>query len=151
MNLTQKPEVTEVQAKHFLYVEKIGPFMETARSAWEECYKVFMTMKDVNKVGAIAMFKMKPEMIYRAGFIIDGKPEHLPAGIQYMKFDGGKFSKFVLTGSYENLGQAWGQTMQNIETQNLPLRDAFFFENYVNDPMTTPVDQLKTELMVPTK
>lgn len=150
MNLTQKSELTHVQAQHFLYVEKIGPFQETARAAWEECHKVFSTMKGTQKTGAMAMFKMKPQMIYRAGFIVDAKPEHIPEGIQYIKFEGGKYSKFVLTGSYENLGPAWGQTMQNIETQKLALRDAFFFEHYVNDPMVLPADQLITELMVPT-
>jgi len=151
MKLTEKPEVVSVAPKHYLYVEKIGPFMETARSAWEEAYKVFITMKDANKVGAIAMFKMKPQLVYRAGFIVDRKPEHIPAGIQYMQVEGGSYSKFVLTGSYENLPSAWGQTMQNIEKQKLDLRDAFFFENYVNDPMVVPEDQLMTELMIPTK
>lgn len=151
MKLTEKPEVVNLPAQHFLFVEKIGPFQETARAAWEECHKVFVTMKDVSKVGAMAMFKMKPEMIYRAGFVIDTKPALIPTGIQYIKFEGGAFSKFILTGSYENLGSAWGQTMQNIEKQKLALRDAFFLENYVNDPMTTPQDQLLTELMVPTK
>lgn len=151
MNLTEKPEIVNIDPKHYLYVEKIGPFMETARLAWEECHKVFSFMKGVSKIGAIAMFKMNPQMIYRAGFIVDAKPDHILSGIQYVKVEGGKYSKFVLVGSYENLPIAWGNTLKNFESQNLPLRDDFYFENYVNDPIVVPPEQLMTELMVPTK
>ena len=58
-------------------------------------------------------------------------------------------SRFVLTGSYANLGQATGRVMEIVQQTKLPLRDDYFIENYVNDPRTTPEDQLITEILVP--
>ena len=67
-----------------------------------------------------------------------------------MKFAGGKYSRFVLTGPYANLGQATGRVMEIIAQTKLPVREDFFIENYVNDPKTTPEDQLMTEILAPT-
>ena len=89
-------------------------------------------------------------MIYRAGFAVSGKPETLPPGFQYEEFQGGKYARFVLTGSYSQLPEACGKVFSIVEKTNLPMRDGFFGENYVNDPNTTPEDQLQTEILIPT-
>ena len=60
------------------------------------------------------------------------------------------YSRFVLTGAYANLGQATGRVVEIIQQTKLPLRDDYFIENYVNDPRTTPEDQLITEILIPT-
>jgi hypothetical protein len=39
--------------------------------------------------------------------------------------------------------------MEIISQRKLPLRDDYFLENYVNDPRSTPEDQLITEILVP--
>jgi effector-binding domain-containing protein len=39
--------------------------------------------------------------------------------------------------------------MEIIQQTRLPLRDDYFIENYVNDPRSTPEDQLITEILVP--
>jgi effector-binding domain-containing protein len=67
-----------------------------------------------------------------------------------MEFNGGKYSSFVLTGPYANLGRATGRVMELITETKLPLRDDYFIENYVNDPRTTPEEQLITQILVPT-
>ena len=67
-----------------------------------------------------------------------------------MEFQEGKFSRFVLTGPYSNLGPASARVMQIISEAKLPLRDDFFIENYRNDPRTTPEAELITEILVPT-
>lgn len=152
MNLTEKHELVEVPSQHYLYIEKIGPFQETAKAAWDEIHQALKApLVGVKKTGAMALFKMSPQMIYRAGFIFNEKPAQIPNGVQYVKFTGGKYSKYTLTGSYMNLGPAWGQTIQNSEKQKIPVRDDFFVENYVNDPATTPEEKLVSELMIPTK
>jgi effector-binding domain-containing protein len=40
--------------------------------------------------------------------------------------------------------------MEIIAETKLPVRDDYFLENYVNDPRTTPPEQLVTEILVPT-
>lgn len=151
MKLTDQPEIVSVPVQHYIFVEKVGPFQETAKASWDEVHKIAKNYPQLKKTGAQALFKMHPQMIYRAGFILSEKPENIPAGAQYVKFEGGKYSKFTLTGSYMNLGPAWGQTMQNVEKQKIAVRDDFFIENYANDPATTQEDKLISELMIPTK
>ena len=87
--------------------------------------------------------------IYCAGVALAGPPAKLPEGITYLEFKGGKYSRFVLTGPYSNLGRATGRVMELIAETKLPLRDDYFIENYVNDPKTTPEEQLITQILVP--
>jgi hypothetical protein len=37
-----------------------------------------------------------------------------------------------------------------VKEQQIPVRDDFYLENYVNDPKTTPEAQLVTEILIPT-
>jgi DNA gyrase inhibitor GyrI len=97
----------------------------------------------------MSLYKMGPK-IYRAGVSLAAPPAKLPQELSYTKFAGGKYSRFVLTGPYANLGPASGRVMELIAQTKLPVRDDFFIENYVNDPRTTPEDQLITEILVPT-
>jgi DNA gyrase inhibitor GyrI len=87
--------------------------------------------------------------VYRAGVAVAEAPSNLPAGLQYEKLSGGKYSRFTLTGSYAQLPQACGRIFTLASEGRLPLRDDFNIENYVNDPRTTPEEQLITEIMLP--
>jgi effector-binding domain-containing protein len=152
MQLTEKPEILNLPLQHYVYVEKIGPFQETARAAWGEAHSMLKSMSsDLKKIGAMALFRMQPQMVYRAGFIFETKPQMMPDGVHYLNLDSGKYSKFTLTGSYMNLPGAWGRTMELVANLGIQTRDGFYIENYVNDPATTPEDKLISELMIPTK
>lgn len=152
MNLSKEPAVVQLKDLHYLFVEKIGPFHETAMGAWNDVHRILKgdSIKE-KKIGALSLFKMKPQMVYRAGVIYESKPTFIPDQFQYIKFPGGKYSKFVLTGPYSNLGPAWGEVMSIIQEKQLKLRDDYFVENYANDPAIIPEEKLISELMVPTE
>jgi effector-binding domain-containing protein len=78
------------------------------------------------------------------------EPKNLPKTLKYEKFPGGKYSRFVLTGPYSGLPEASGRVYETVAQKKIQLRDDFSIENYVNDPRTTPEDQLITEILVPT-
>lgn len=152
MRLTNKPELVSLPAQHYLFVEKIGSFEKTAKASWDEFHSLISSLgPEFKKTGAMALFKMEPQMIYRAGFSFAEKPINIPKGLQYIKFEGGKYAKFVLTGSYMNLGPAWGKTLENFKKMKTEGRDGFYIEHYVNDPATTREDDLISELMLPIK
>jgi DNA gyrase inhibitor GyrI len=88
--------------------------------------------------------------IYRAGFVLDAPPAALPEGLEYEEFNGGKYSRFVLTGPYSNLPEASGRVFELVSESEIKLRDDYNIENYVNDPRTTPEDQLVTQILIPT-
>jgi effector-binding domain-containing protein len=99
--------------------------------------------------GYMSLYKIGPK-VYRAGVSLAALPAKLPLEVSYMEFSGGKYSRFVLTGPYSDLARASGRVVEIIAESKLPLRDDYFIENYVNDPKTTPEDQLITEILVPT-
>ncbi len=149
MNLAETPAIKTWPATHYVFVEKIGPFMTTARQAWEEFHSLRKEIEKANEItGYMSLYKM-PDM-YRAGVSLAAPPKSLPYGITYQHFNGGKYSCFVLTGSYMHLGPASGRVWQIVSESHLPLRDDFAIENYVNDPRTTPEDDLITEILIPT-
>jgi DNA gyrase inhibitor GyrI len=73
----------------------------------------------------------------------------LPKGLRYEKFDGGKYARFVLRGPYSDLPGASEQVWNIVAEKNVPVRNDYAIENYVNDPRNTPEEQLITHILVP--
>ena len=40
MKLTQEPEIVTWPEMHYIFIEKIGPFQDTAGQAWQELHKL---------------------------------------------------------------------------------------------------------------
>jgi DNA gyrase inhibitor GyrI len=150
MNLTEVPDVVHWPATHYVFLERVGPFMKTAREAWQDLHALKYLIAETSQItGAMALYRMSPD-IYRAGFILAGAPPALPPELAYEKFPGGKFSRFVLTGSYANLPQASGRVWEIVSRTGIETRADFAIENYANDPSSTPEAELITEILVPT-
>ena len=150
MNLTQEPEIVTWPETHYVFIEKVGPFMNTAPEAWTRLHQLVPKIADHNQItGYMSLYKMGPK-VYRAGVSVAAPPKNLPEGLEYQKFTGGKYSRFILTGPYTNLPQASGRTCEIVAEKKVPLRDDFNIEHYANDPRVTPEDQLVTEILFPT-
>jgi TetR/AcrR family transcriptional repressor of nem operon len=150
LQLTELPEIVTWPETHYVYLEKVGPFQNTAPQAWQELQQLAPKVGQQNKItGYLSLYKVAPK-IYRAGVALAAAPKDLPEGLAYEKFKGGKYSRFVLTGPYSNLPAACGRVFQIVAEKKIPLRDDFGIENYVCDPRTTPEEQLVTEILIPT-
>jgi len=150
MKLTQEPETVNWPETHYVFIEKIGPFQGTAPKAWQEVHPLVPAISEHNKsTGYMSLYKVGPK-IYRAGVSVAAEPKNLPANASYEKFRGGKYSRFVLTGSYANLPEASGRVFEIVAERKIQMRDDYCIENYANDPRTTPEDQLITEILIPT-
>src|SRR3979411_1821607 len=149
MNLTEVPDIVTWPETHYVFIEKIGPFQNTAPQAWQNVHQLVSGISEHNKItGYLSLYKAQPK-IYRAGVSVAAEPVKLPAGLEYAKFKGGKYSRFVLTGSYSNLPQASGRVFEIVAEKKIKLRDDFCIENYTNDPRTPPEDKLVTEILLP--
>ena len=63
-----------------------------------------------------------------------------------------KALKVIHTGRYDHLGNAWSTAMAHQRHRKLKaLKNQPPFETYVNDPQTTPKDDLKTEIYIPVR
>jgi effector-binding domain-containing protein len=150
LNLTEKPETVSWPETHYVFIEKVGLFQDTAPAAWQELPKLVPAISEHNQItGYMSLYKVGPQ-IYRAGVSLSAEPQNLPAGLHYEKFHGGKYARFVLTGPYSGLPEASGRVFRMISDQQIRFRDDYFIENYLNDPRTTPEDQLITQILVPT-
>jgi predicted transcriptional regulator YdeE len=150
MNLTEDPEVVHWAETHYVFVEKTGPFMSIAPQAWQELHRNMPELAAKNQVGGFMSLYNGGAGIYRAGVSLAAPPVELPAALQYEKFSGGKYSRFVLTGPYSDLPQASGRVWQLASEKQIPVREDFAIESYVNDPRTTAEAELITEILVPT-
>jgi effector-binding domain-containing protein len=149
MNLTQVPESVNWPETHYVFLEKIGPFQQNAPAAWTEAHQLIPSVAEHNQItGCMSLYKIGPQ-IYRAGVSVAAAPKNLPDGLRYEKFDGGRYSRFTLTGPYSQLAEACGRAFELAKELHLPLRDGFNIENYVNDPRVTPEEQLITEILFP--
>ena len=150
MKLTQEPEIVNWPETHYVFVEKTGPFQDTAPQAWNEVHPLASAITEHNKItGYMSLYKAGPK-IYRAGLALAAEPKNLPPALKYEKFKGGKYSRFVLTGSYAHLPAASGRVFEIVAEKKIQMRDDFCIENYANDPRTTPEDQLETQILIPT-
>jgi effector-binding domain-containing protein len=150
MKLTEQPTVVTWPETLYVFVEKIGPFQETAPQAWNSVHPIVPAISEHNQVtGYMSLYKVAPK-VYRAGVSVAADPKSLPAGVRYEKFKGGKYSKFVLTGPYSNLPEACGRVFDIVAEKKIQMRDDYCIENYINDPRTTPEEELVTEILIPT-
>jgi len=150
MHLTEEPTIVTWPETHYVFVEKIGSFMQTAPAAWGQAHSLRDALSEHNQItGYTSLYKTNPP-IYRAGFSLAGEPKQLPQGLAYEKFAGGKYSRFVLTGPYSQLPEASGRVWEVVKQKGISLRDDYAIENYLNDPRVTSEDQLLTEILIPT-
>lgn len=150
MQLTEEPDIVTWPETHYVFVEKIGPFQNTAPQAWNELHKLVPVVSEHNAITKYFSLYNMERQVYRAGLGLAAAPSNLPDSLQYEKIKGGKYSRFVLTGPYSNLGHVTGRVFHIVKEKKIPLRADFNIENYANDPRTTPEDQLITEIMFPT-
>ncbi len=152
MNLSQTPELKTWPKTHYIYIEKIGPFQETAQTAWQELHSKVEELGTLAKIqGYFSLYKIDPKrMVYRAGVAVDHKPQSIPKGMEYTEFEGGKYVSFTLVGSYAQLPEACGYAFKYVDEKKIPRREGFNIENYVNDPKTTPPEDCITEILITT-
>lgn len=150
MRLITTPDLTQFPETHYVFIEKIGPFQETAMAAWQQFHQnVASISANHQMLGAFAQYKVEPQMIYRAGAAIDRKPDSLPEGFKYEHFKGGVYQRATLMGGYENLPEACGVVFAQVEREKFQMRDDWFLENYINNPNDRKAEELVSEILLP--
>jgi predicted transcriptional regulator YdeE len=150
MKLTETPEIVAWPETDYVFVEKVGPFQFTAQQAWQSAHTFVEALAKHNKItGYMSLYRVGPK-VYRAGFALEEPPVELPDGLQHLRFSGGKYSRFVLTGPYTQLPEASGRVFEIVAEKGIKQRDDYCIEYYVNDPRITPEENLITEILIPT-
>ena len=156
VNVTARPEIIVSQPTFFVYLEKIGPFSEAAPCAWREFWSIAVGQFDQDEIAGMAGLsridrtrKGDDAFIYQAGITLKSKPEKIPRSLQSRELEGGKYARFLLTGSYKQLPTAYPKAFSILKALQLELRDDFCVERYLNTPQETSEDRLETEILMP--
>jgi predicted transcriptional regulator YdeE len=150
MNLTESGDIVQWPETHYVFVEKTGPIPKIAPEAWQMAISLAPLLAERNQIDwRMSLYRMNPN-VYRAGFVVAEKPVKVPAGLQYELFEGGSYSRFVLTGPYSDLPAATGRVFEIVAERGAKVRSDFCIESYLSDPRTTPEDKLVTEILIPT-
>ncbi|HEY6491437.1 MAG: AraC family transcriptional regulator [Terracidiphilus sp.] len=155
MNMTPEFEIVTRPLTHLVYLEKRGPFAEVAPQVWKDLHAQLPRI-DASQIreylGVSGIDKGRPgedAMIYQAGVSLAAEPEKLPAGLHHRAIKSGRYARFVLTGSYAHIWQAFDRAFKTLAEKRVELRPEFCIENYLNDPRSTAEDVLLTEILVP--
>lgn len=151
MSLNRIPEIVYWEKTHYVFVEKVGPFNETAPKCWKELHALVSTIASKNKIEKyFTEYKVGPQAVYRAGVSVAEAPVDLPAGVRYELLPGGKYCRFRYVGPYTGLPVISGEVWSHVREKEIAVRDGFAVEHYVNNAETTPESELVTEILIPT-
>jgi predicted transcriptional regulator YdeE len=149
LNLIQEPAPINFPATHYVFVERIGNIPANAPEAWKTVEKFASTLIKHNQITGAAAFYKPAQGVYRAGFMLSAPPAHLPEGLTYEEFGGGKYTRFTLTGPFDQLPEAHTRAYGIIAEEKIALRDDFNIEQYLTDPSATSADQNVTAILFP--
>jgi len=156
VNLTENPEIVETPPRTYLYLEKIGPFMVQAPKAWHEFSEIAEPLKpELSITGMAGLSKIDESkqgddrFVYQAGLFLKDTPKTVSKGLKLRTAPAGKYARFLLTGSYHQLPNAYPQIFSILQSRNISMRDEFCAEVYLNTPEETAEADLKTEILIP--
>ena len=153
--LSSPPEIVERPAYDLIYVQTVGPFEKLAPGAWESFWSHASALDRSTIRAMLGLSFIDPEkegddrFVYQAGVAVSAVPTSLPNPLKSRTVAAGKFARFLLTGSYAQLGQAYPLAFQAIQENGLCIRTEFCAESYLNDPSVTPEAELLTEILIP--
>ncbi len=149
MSLITEPETVNFSEAHYVFMERQGHIPTIAQQTWQAVGAFGHEIEKHNRiVGAAALYKTNPG-VYRAGFMLDAPPVNLPDGLTYAELPAGKYTRFTLNGAYDQLPEATRRAFEIVAEKKIPLRDDFNIEHYLKDSMTTPANELVTEILFP--
>jgi AraC family transcriptional regulator len=158
LNMSLKAEMVSRPATHYVFLERRGPFAEVAPPTWAEMFRLMgakMADPQIREFLGLSTIDKdrhgEEAMIYQAGVAFVEKTSEAPKGLQYKKIAAGNYAQFLLTGPYSRIWIAFSQIFRALAESKVPLREDFCIENYVNDPKTTPEDQLQTQILIPVR
>ncbi len=151
-------EIKTVNRKPIAYVRHIGPYekCETAWNglcAWAAPKGLLNEHTEMFGIGYDDPAQTPAqELRYDACITLDTTPE-VKGNVKLGELPAGEYATKLHSGPYEELGQSWTTFFHTELPQSGHEYDQQrpSFEQYLNDPSTTPPQDLKTILFIPVK
>jgi AraC family transcriptional regulator len=148
-------EIKEMPGMRVACVRHVGPYNEIGK-AFDRLGPVVGPAGLFQQPGAamIAIFhddpdKTPPAELRSDAAVVVSENVQLPAGVTEGRIPAGRYACTLHKGTYEKLPEAWAQFKRELSAAGHRPAPGVSFEIYVNNPMTTAKEQLRTELYVP--
>lgn len=147
VTIKQQPELRIGTVRH------IGPYPQIGR-AFERLAALMSGATRPPDAQMLALYYDNPQTTaadqLRSDAAITFPPgRDVPAGLIERRVPAGKYAATIHIGSYEHLGKAWAALHEAIKKQGLQPTGAVSYEVYLNDPMSVPPGEQRTELFAP--
>ena len=158
-DLTMTPDLRTVDPMPVLYVRRIGPYQEAAAAAFAALGQ-FAGPRGLLGPGAKMLGVSHDDpLVTDAGKLrydacLAVPPERTPKGelgeVGCKTLEGGRYAVFLHQGPYQQFQRSYDQIFKGwLPQSGERLRDAPCFELYLNTPMDTAPDALRTEIWIP--
>ncbi len=150
-----KVEFKEMPPLRLATIRHIGPYDQIGK-AFERLGAIAGAAALFGRAGAamVAVYYDDPETIAADELRSDAAiaiPDSasVPAGLVEQRIPGGTYISTLHIGPYDGLPDAWRRLKQERASSARPRRAGASYEIYLNDPTTTPKEELRTEIYVP--
>ncbi len=150
-------EITSVDPRVLAALPHKGPYLEVG-GAFEQVSTIFNTRNAwPHAKGMMGVYYDDPnavpaeELRSHAGIVV-GEEAHVPEGLETVEVEGGKVAVMHYTGPYAGLKAAYDYLFGEwLPQSGEEPREAPAMEIYLNNPMDTAPDDLKTDVCLPLK
>jgi AraC family transcriptional regulator len=152
IEMEMKPEVIKrSETTIYSFSADDTTFKDAAQVAWQEFLKIIPTVKeDLSQSEFLGVGEMSGDTCsYRAAISIPTNPNAEVANLIKEDIPASKYAKFLLKGSYDGIWYAFDKAFKFINESEFEISSAPCLELYLNDPNTTPENELLTEILIP--
>ncbi len=149
-------EIREIQPRKALCISHKGPYFMIGATFGE--FFQWAGPKGIPVEQGVGFYYDDPnstppeDLRSDAGAFVDGEVEIDNPKVHWVQASGGKYAVYTHIGSYEHLGNSWGEFMGKwFPSSGYEFREAVPFELYIDDCQKVPVEKLRTELWVAIK
>jgi AraC family transcriptional regulator len=137
----------------YSYHAKDANFRDAAQVAWQEFLQIIPTItEDLSQSEFLGVGEMVNDTCsYRAAISIPTNKDAQVDKLNRVVIPKSRYAKFLLKGSYDGVWFAFDKAFKFINESEHEIGEAPSLEVYLNDPSTTPEDELLTEILIPIK
>lgn len=151
VEIKQMPELRLATLRH------TGPYNQIGEAFERLSRQLGPAAGPLFQLGAqmIALYHDDPEAVPTAELRSDAAISipagaDMPQGLVEQRIPSGRYAAALHVGGYDRLGDAWARFMGEwLPASGERATPGVCFELYLNDPSTTPKDQLRTEMYAP--
>lgn len=150
MNVT----ITSLDALRVAAVRHVGPY-HTISEAFGRLGRIAGPLFGAPGAAMIALYHDDPdstpvEQLRSDAGVVVPEGAVLPDGVVEIRIPSSRYARNVHEGPYATLGDSWSRLLGHwLPSSDHRLADRPSFEIYRNNPMTTPPEQLRTEIYAP--